>query len=663
MLRRRSLEAFGYGGSAAVAAAARARANGLLLLRNHFLAFSSSSSAAAQPQEDISPQQQPPSSSSSPEIETLMAYHEQTKHHFHKYADTPHGLQWASQPDSFRRYHGASLIALRHLPPIYGAATDQQYSRIFSEFVNPSILTKAAVSQLLYDSLSLSAWKKAGPVSWSLRVNPSSGNLHPTEAYIVAGPMAGVSDNPFIAHYAPKEHALELRAEISFDLWRDLTSGFPPGTVFVGLTSVYWRELWKYGERGFRYCHQDIGHALGAIAMAGAAQGWDAVLLDGWGNEDIAHLLGVAKRNEMPAGAPKTGKYPQLEKEHAHCLVAFFPGKAHHESTIRGKHDMSYRSRPRDDSVYKMSNVTVPCEALVDSLRSRMAETEWKGLPNLLSKEHVWYESIDKAAAASVKPTTPVPLSTKPLPQWVSFTQTYLTLTLRQIINKRRSALKMDSNFVLQREAFYQIMWKSMPSGYNTELQGDPKQFPFRVLPWSSQVHMAIFVHKVIGLPKGLYFLVRNSEHQKQLREAMRPEFQWVKPEKCPEQLPLYLLAESNCEKLAMQLSCHQEIAGDSCFSIGMISRFDAIKEKGAWMYPRLFWECGVLGQLLYLEAHAVGISASGIGCYFDDPVHQVLGFKGKEWQSLYHFTIGAPVEDKRIMNLPGYPGPDGEAL
>jgi hypothetical protein len=37
-------------------------------------------------------------------------------------------------------------------------------------------------------------------------------------------------------------------------------------------------------------------------------------------------------------------------------------------------------------------------------------------------------------------------------------------------------------------------------------------------------------------------------------------------------------------------------------------------------LYPRLFWETGVLGQVLYLEAHAVGISATGIGCFFDDP-------------------------------------------
>ena len=64
-----------------------------------------------------------------------------------------------------------------------------------------------------------------------------------------------------------------------------------------------------------------------------------------------------------------------------------------------------------------------------------------------------------------------------------------------------------------------------------------------------------------------------------------------------------------------------QDIASDGCFSLGMVARFETtLREKNAWMYPRLFWETGVLGQVLYLEAHAVGISATGIGCYFDDP-------------------------------------------
>jgi hypothetical protein len=63
-----------------------------------------------------------------------------------------------------------------------------------------------------------------------------------------------------------------------------------------------------------------------------------------------------------------------------------------------------------------------------------------------------------------------------------------------------------------------------------------------------------------------------------------------------------------------------QEIASHGCFSLGMIARFEPVlHEKGEWMYPRLFWETGILGQVLYLEAHAIGISATGIGCYFDD--------------------------------------------
>ena len=38
--------------------------------------------------------------------------------------------------------------------------------------------------------------------------------------------------------------------------------------------------------------------------------------------------------------------------------------------------------------------------------------------------------------------------------------------------------------------------------------------------------------------------------------------------------------------------------------------------------------------------------------------VHEILGLKGKEFQSLYLFTVGASIEDKRITKLPPYPAP-----
>jgi len=87
-----------------------------------------------------------------------------------------------------------------------------------------------------------------------------------------------------------------------------------------------------------------------------------------------------------------------------------------------------------------------------------------------------------------------------------------------------------------------------------------------------------------------------------------------------------------------------------------MLARFEpALKEHGPWFYPRLYWECGMIGQVLYLGAVASGIAATGIGCFFDDPVHQALGLEGTDFQSLYHFTVGGALEDTRLTTLPPY--------
>ena len=62
-----------------------------------------------------------------------------------------------------------------------------------------------------------------------------------------------------------------------------------------------------------------------------------------------------------------------------------------------------------------------------------------------------------------------------------------------------------------------------------------------------------------------------------------------------------------------------------------------------------------MIGQVLYLEAEAYGVRATGIGCFFDDPVHDLMGLKDNTFQSLYHFTIGGPVEDERLQTWPSY--------
>lgn len=56
------------------------------------------------------------------------------------------------------------------------------------------------------------------------------------------------------------------------------------------------------------------------------------------------------------------------------------------------------------------------------------------------------------------------------------------------------------------------------------------------------------------------------------------------------------------------------------------------------------------------LERYAAGLRGTGIGCYFDDALHDALGINTMEFQALYNFTVGRPLTDTRITTLPPYP-------
>src|SRR6202011_4655004 len=95
---------------------------------------------------------------------------------------------------------------------------------------------------------------------------------------------------------------LERRADVDPSVWTALMTAFPEDSFLVGLSSIHWREAWKYGERAFRYCQHDVGHALAAVRYAAAALGWSAGLLDTCSDADAALL--IKTRSLRPAERP-----------------------------------------------------------------------------------------------------------------------------------------------------------------------------------------------------------------------------------------------------------------------------------------------------------------------------------------------------------------------
>jgi len=162
-------------------------------------------------------------------------------------------------------------------------------------------------------------------------------------------------------------------------------------------------------------------------------------------------------------------------------------------------------------------------------------------------------------------------------------------------------------------------------------------------------------VHRVDDVPPGLYLFERTSAAHARLFEAIDPDADWTALPDCPAHLRLFRLFDGDCRHVAAAVSCGQEIAADGAFSAGMVAEFRETVDAAPHRYRELFFEAGVLGQLLYLEAEAAGVRGTGIGCYFDDAVHDVLGLKDDRYQSMYHFTLGGAVDDQRLTTLPAY--------
>jgi len=550
-------------------------------------------------------------------LKTVTAYHERTKHHYDRQAASLGYLDWANQPNPFRRYDGTPLISLP-MPPL---GRDLPFWKLYAPGeIASEPLTLESLSLFFRYSLSLTAWKSIADSSWALRANPSSGNLHPTEGYAILPPVADISGDAGVYHYAPKEHALEQRKIIDPSIWKAGMSPLPSGSFLVGLSSVYWREAWKYGERAFRYCQHDVGHAIGSLRFAAAALGWKLTLIEEIDDQTLARAMGL----------DRVGDYGEAERENPEMLALVTPGA----------------EKPTG---YAAISPTGP--SLREALQAFSAGL-WKGTANRLSTTHAAdWSVIDEVALASQNMGNKIQEDLSGFPtEGELYSQPIRSggFSAEKVILGRRSAVSMDGKTGLSREAFYRMMARVCPSR-----EGLP---PWDALPWRPRVHLGVFVHRVEGLEPGLYALVRDRAKTETLRKAFRKEIEWTIPPDCPPGLSLYLLQEADMRGWAAGVSCGQNIAGDGAFSLGMIAEFkESLKTYGPFFYRNLFWEAGLIGQVLYLEAEEAGIRATGIGCYFDDPVHDLFGLMSGEFQSLYHFTVGGPVEDKRLTTLPAY--------
>jgi len=527
-----------------------------------------------------------PKAEPDPRADIAFIYHERTKHRFSGYAKGPETLDWDGQPNPFREFAGAPRVALDLAP------ADLATPFHADDATKAAPLSVMSVGTLLHLAMGLSAWKEFGPDRWALRCNPSSGNLHPTEAYVLASGVEGLGDGLY--HYVSRDHALEQRHG-------HVAGAGAEARLWIGLSSIHWREAWKYGERAFRYCQLDLGHALGSVQTAAAALGWQARVVESLDSVAIAHLLGL----------DRAGDFGRAEREDADVLIELTP----------------------------LAETAAPRLPLIDVAKGQ----DWAGAANVLDRHPMYrWPIIPEVSEATLggevesdwsRPAYP-PRSEKSDKKAID------------IILGRRSAQHFAASHHMKATAFYGLLDALLVRSQNL----------WDVWTFKPRLHAVLFVHRVEGLDPGLYILPRHPDAEAELRLALSDDFNWTKMADAPAHLPLYRLKAGDCRGMARQLFCNQAIAADSCFGVSLLAEFEDLVRANSWRYRQLHWEAGLIGQSLYLESEAIGLRGTGIGCYFDDEVHEKLGLQGKKLQALYHFTVGLPLVDSRMMTLPAYP-------
>jgi SagB-type dehydrogenase family enzyme len=241
------------------------------------------------------------------------ALHERTKHTWQRLRANSRGLDWGNHPFPFKLYPDLEPLLLpRQLPESSLPATEVLSGHVSAP---ASALDLAGLARLLFFAAGVTRILHGV----LFRAAPSAGALYPTELYAVCGPLADLPAGVY--HFEPAEFA--LRRLRDGDFRTRLAAAAAPAIaglpLCLVLTGIPWRTTWKYRERGYRHLFWDAGAIVANLLAVAAAAGWDARVLLGFVDQEVAGLLGIGAPEEYPlvlvtvaapAAAAATGSPP-----------------------------------------------------------------------------------------------------------------------------------------------------------------------------------------------------------------------------------------------------------------------------------------------------------------------------------------------------------------
>ena len=192
------------------------------------------------------------------------------------------------------------------LPPTTVATDGQPLERLLQQRRSVRTFSKAPLSLTVLGQLLWAAQGITHPQG--LRTAPSAGALYPLELYVVAGQVEGLP--PAVYRYLPEGHRLletapgDRRQALARAALEQ--TWLSDAAVVVVFTAIYARTTRKYGERGVRYVHMEVGHAAQNLFLQAEAQALGSVVVGAFQDDEVSKLLGLSADTQplllMPVG-------------------------------------------------------------------------------------------------------------------------------------------------------------------------------------------------------------------------------------------------------------------------------------------------------------------------------------------------------------------------
>ncbi len=258
------------------------------------------------------------------------------------------GLDWSNQPAVYKNYSGLDRVNL----PEISALPDKS----FTELLKPREAAPAArgvslqdLSRVLYLGYGITARRQSSGGDFYYRSVPSAGALYPCELYLATRSVSGLADGLY-------HHALHRRdiGRLRTGVFTDFpAAGRPresfPASVTFYITVIFYRSIWKYRDRAYRYHLLDTGHLVESLVLAIKSLDLPCHVIYDFDDSAVNVFLGVDSGREaclavvgIPGGAPEVAGISPIEGL-SHAAASRVSPREEMPAAIREIHDASSR--------------------------------------------------------------------------------------------------------------------------------------------------------------------------------------------------------------------------------------------------------------------------------------------------------------------------------